>query len=139
MASLSSHRNTAQALDLQFVLPVKAGVQLFAGAIATMDGGFAAPGRTALSLMAFGRCERGIDNRLGADGDVFVTVRCGAFGWANSAGADEITLADIGKDCFIVDDQTVAKTDGGGTRSRAGRVLFVSDDDGVIVAIGPHI
>jgi hypothetical protein len=33
-----------------------------------------------------------------------------------------IVQADIGKACFILDDQTVAKTDGGATRSRAGIV-----------------
>ena len=51
---------------------------------------------------------------------------------AQVTAADAITLADIGKDCFIVDDQTVAKTDGAGTRSRAGRVFDV-DADGVWV------
>ena len=59
-----------------------------------------------------------------------VSVRPSQF--ANSAATDAITLADIGKDCFIVDDQTVAKTDGSGTRSRAGRVFDV-DADGVWV------
>ena len=37
--------------------------------------------------------------------------------FANSAAADAITLADVGADCYMVDDQTVAKTHGGNTRS----------------------
>ena len=35
---------------------------------------------------------------------------------------DAIAQADVGKVCFIVDDQTVAKTNGGNTRSPAGIV-----------------
>lgn len=41
----------------------------------------------------------------------------------------------MGADCFIVDDQTVAKTNGTNTRSRAGIVAAV-DADGVWVQIG---
>ena len=44
---------------------------------------------------------------------------------ANSAAADLIAQADVGKLCHVVDDQTVAKTDGTGTRSRAGIVARV--------------
>ena len=43
-----------------------------------------------------------------------------------------VQVPDIGKDCFIVDDQTVAKTNGANTRSRAGKVFDV-DADGVWV------
>jgi hypothetical protein len=41
-------------------------------------------------------------------------------------------LADVGKQCYLVDDQTVAKTDGTNTRSPAGFVRDV-DADGVWV------
>ncbi len=50
----------------------------------------------------------------------------GIFAYENSSAADEITKADIGKDCYIVDDQSVAKTDGTGTRSVAGKVFDVN-------------
>ena len=56
----------------------------------------------------------------------------GVFPFKNSAAADEITNAEIGSDCYIVDDETVAKTDGTGTRSVAGKVFLV-DDYGVWV------
>ena len=52
--------------------------------------------------------------------------------FGNSTSTDAITLADVGSDCYIVDDQTVAKTNGSGTRSRAGRVFDV-DSEGVWV------
>ena len=45
-------------------------------------------------------------------------------------GSTSITKADVGKDCYAVDDQTVAKTNGGATRSRAGKVVAV-DAQGV--------
>ncbi len=43
-------------------------------------------------------------------------------------------MADIGKLCFIVDDCTVAKTNGSATRSRAGTVEDV-DASGVCVRL----
>lgn len=66
----------------------------------------------------------------GAGGDL-VNIRRGTFRFANSTGADEIALADVGQDCFAVDNQTVALT-GGGVRPRAGRVFDV-DGGGVWV------
>lgn len=67
----------------------------------------------------------------GAGGDS-VNVRRGTFRFANSSGADEITLADVGKDCFAVDNQTVSLTDASGTRPKAGRIFDV-DAGGVWV------
>jgi hypothetical protein len=46
----------------------------------------------------------------------------GWFRFANSAAGDLITIADLGTDCYVVDNQTVAKTSGGATRSIAGKV-----------------
>ena len=68
-----------------------------------------------------GRAEKTVDNTSAA-GAASIEYRTGLFLFANSAAGDLITLADVGKVCFIVDDQTVAKTDGTATRSRAGIV-----------------
>ena len=46
----------------------------------------------------------------------------------NSASSDQITAADIDTVCFVVDDQTVAKTSDGGDRSPAGYVRHVDSD-----------
>ncbi len=70
-----------------------------------------------------GRCEAFVDNSGGADDAVTVKARRGTFRWANSAAGDAITAADIGSDCYIVDDQTVAKTNGTNTRSVAGKIM----------------
>lgn len=45
----------------------------------------------------------------------------------NSGGGDTITLADVGKTCYAVDDQTVALTDGTGTRAPAGLIHNVTE------------
>jgi len=54
-----------------------------------------------------------------------IEFREGVFRYANSAAADLIATADIGAVCYIVDDQTVAKTNGTNTRSPAGAVVDV--------------
>jgi len=64
-------------------------------------------------------------------------VRPGVFKFANSANGDLIAQANVCADCYIVDDNTVALTDGGGTRSRAGKIVGV-DSDGVWVVVGPY-
>ena len=51
-----------------------------------------------------------------------VNYRPGVFRVGNSSAGDAITKADIGAACYIVDDQTVAKTSGTNTRSPAGIV-----------------
>jgi len=76
----------------------------------------------ATTLRGVGRVKETVDNSAGADDAATVDIERGIFRYANSSGADEITAADIGNDCYIVDDQTVAKTDGTSTRSVAGKV-----------------
>jgi len=126
MTALSADRNTPNRSGEDFVRDVAAGVKIFAGAIVALNAtGFATPGATSTTLKALGRAEEQVDNTGGADGAVTVKVRRGLFRFANSAAADEITAADIGNDCYIVDDQTVAKTSGTSTRSIAGKIRDV--------------
>lgn len=70
-----------------------------------------------------------------ADGDVEIWVKGGCYNLRNSAGADAITLADVGREAFLVDDETVARTSANGTRAAAGRIEDV-DAEGVWVALG---
>jgi hypothetical protein len=63
-----------------------------------------------------------------------VVVRTGVFKYGNGSAADAITQADVGQDCFCVDDQTVGRVPATG-RVRAGKVMQV-DSDGVWVAMG---
>jgi len=117
-----------------FVDPVEEAVTIFAGALVCLNAaGNAVPGSTALNLTARGVAKRRADNAAGADGAVSVESEKGVFHFMNDGG-DPIDRADIGGTAYIVDDQTVAATDGTGTRSAAGTIEDV-DATGVWVRI----
>jgi hypothetical protein len=136
MAALIKDRNTPSRAGDKLSLPVATSVLIFAGSIVMLNAtGYATPGATATGQVAAGRAAEQVDNSAGLDGAVNVDVEPGVFQFANSAAADAITIAEVGDTCYIVDDQTVAKTDGTGTRSAAGKVVGV-DSDGVWVRMG---
>jgi hypothetical protein len=123
MPPLTTGRNTPRLTGDDRQGAVAASTKIFAGAIVMRDAaGFLTEGQTATGLVGVGRAEELADNSAGANGDQTVAYRTGCYRYANSAAADEITAADIGAKCYAVDDQTVAKTDGTGTRSPAGIV-----------------
>lgn len=133
MAALSQARNTPERLGRVLGWPVKAATTVHQGSLVVADAGYAAPGRTATGLVALGRAEESVT--AVAAGDAVVRVQAGIYKFGNSAAGDAIAQADAGADCYIVDDQTVAKTSGTNTRSRAGIVVAV-DADGVWVQVG---
>lgn len=133
MPPLTSDRVTEQKLGDVHHGPVEAGVVIYAGALLVRNAaGNIAPGTAATDLVGVGRAAERVDNGGGAAGAEVVRYQGGIYRYANSAGADEITAVDVGKTCFVVDDQTVAKTDGGAARSPAGIVHQV-DSQGVWV------
>lgn len=133
MVALTADRPTPQRQGDEESHPAKGATKIFAGSLVCLDAnGWAAPGSTAVGLIARGRAERYVDNSSGANGDKSVRVRKGTFRWANSGSTDTITRAEIGDPAYVVDDQTVAKTNGGGTRSLAGTIRDV-DAQGVWV------
>lgn len=134
--ALSKERNTVQygsdPVPALLSLPVAASTTVYQGALVVISAGYAAPASTATGLIAAGRAEETADNSAGAAGALSVTVRRGVFKFAN--GADAVAQANVGTNCYIVDDETVAATDGTGTRSVAGTVISV-DSSGVFVEI----
>lgn len=127
MAALTQDRNTVQALGDLRTGGVATATTIFAGAIVLRNAsGWLTKGQTATALVGVGRAEERVVN-AGANGAKSLKYRPGVFRFANSASADEITAADIGKPAFAVDDQTVAKTSGTNTRSVAGFVDAVDD------------
>jgi len=141
MAALTAAKSVNHLGDAPFInllkIPQKASTIVYQGALVVIDAGYAAPGRTATGLVAAGRAERTYDNSAGANGAKTVEVRRGVFAFENSSAGDLIAQTEIGTLCYIVDDQTVAKTNGGATRSIAGRVISVSEGDSkVYVEIG---
>lgn len=130
---LAADRNTQMKDGELIAVPVAANAKIYAGALMVANAaGYAAPGSAAFSLIYLGRAEESVDNTGGLDGAKTVLVRRGkAFKYKNS-GADAVTQAELGRPCYIADDETVAKTSGG-TRSVAGIVVGV-EADGVWVA-----
>ncbi|MDH0494253.1 hypothetical protein [Comamonas aquatica] len=132
MAALTSDRNTKRRDGRGLTLPMAGATTIHLGAIVCVNAsGFAVPGSASATLKPAGVAFASARNPGSAGAErvkVDKTVAC----FANSAAADAITLADIGADCYIVDDQTVAKTSATNTRSVAGKVFDV-DAEGVWV------
>ncbi len=140
MTALAKSRNTprygAEPMPAKHAVKMKANTKGYLGGIAVIDAGYAAPGREATGLLAYGIFCADVDNVGGSAGAKTAEIMSGCFKFANSAAGDLIAQADVGKLCYIVDDQTVAKTDNSAARSVAGRIESV-DPDGVWVLMGP--
>jgi hypothetical protein len=134
MTAMSQARQPVQTEGKYSTTPVKGAATIFQGALVVADAGLAVPGKTALNLVVLGVADQGVNNSAGADGAKKVTTERGTFKFFNLA-ADAIVAGDVGKDCYLVDDQTVAKTSGANTRSVAGKIINV-DSDGVFVRVG---
>jgi len=131
MTALSKGRKTSARMGLEYMAPVAAATKIWQGAIVVLDAsGNAAPATMATGLVAAGGAQATVDNSAGAAGDMTVVIEKGVFAYANSAAGDLITRAEIGDTAYLVDDQTVAKTDATGTRSAAGKIMDV-DAEGV--------
>jgi hypothetical protein len=134
MTALAADRNTLSRDARDFEWPVATATKIYAGAIVCINSsGYATKGATSTTLKTVGVAQEQVDN-AGADGDKTIKVRRGCFRFANSSAGDAIARADIGADCYVVDDQTVAKTNGTSTRSVAGKIRDV-DSGGVWVEI----
>jgi hypothetical protein len=104
------------------------------GIVCLTAAGFATPGAVATTLRTVGIAVQPVDATGLASGDVQVECFQGIARLGNSSAGDLIVQADVGLDCYIVDDQTVAKTNGTSTRSVCGKVVAV-DASGVWVRV----
>ena len=134
MAALTADRNTFYKDGEELPFAVAANVVIYAGSLVVANAtGYAAPGSAVAGLIALGRAEEYVNNNPGADGAKLVRVRRKkAFLFANST-TDPVVQADIGKSCYIQDDQTVCHTATG--KSIAGTVVGL-EAAGVWVHIG---
>ena len=132
---LSAPRNTPAIDGVDRVVGVAANAVCYQGGLACQNAaGFAVPGAVATTLIALGRFEETVRGTA-VNGGASVRIRRGIFKFKNSGGGDAITIAHRGLDCFVVDDEQVALTNGTNTRSRAG-VIHDVEPDGVWVRIG---
>ena len=132
---LTQDRDTPERAGDLYEYPVAATALIYAGAIVVLDAaGNAEPGATALNKTAVGRAEERADNAVGAAADINVKVKPGVFKFKNDV-THTIDKTHVGGTAYIVDDETVASTDGTGTRSAAGVIKQV-ETDGVWVKLG---
>lgn len=140
MTAQSNDRQINRRSGSQRSRPVKANAAIYQGGLVAMLAGVAIAARAATTraeldaMRIDGIAEAGVTGGA-SDGLVKVPTTDGVFLFANSASTDAITLADIGNPAFAVDDQTVAKTVGGGARPIAGKIIDV-ETLGVWVEVG---
>lgn len=128
--------NGTQVVPMMFDLPMKADAVIYSGGVVCTDStGYAIPGDEALGLIVRGVAQESKSNAGGASGDKRVRVFAGCFKLKNSTAGEAIAITGVGKNCYLVDDEQVSKTDASGTRSLAGVVVAV-DTDGVWVLLG---
>lgn len=134
MTATTEPRNTLRRNAVRLHAVVNSGATLYAGTLATLltATGAAVPAGTANAGPAVGVA---LDTVTG-DGVKTIELERGyAWRFANSASTDEITKGDIGATCYMVDNQTVAKTDNSAARKAAGKIIDV-DAQGVWVLVG---
>lgn len=134
--ALSANRNTVERANNLFHFPVAASTKIYQGSLVCINAsGLAVPASTSTTLKCVGRAEQLADNSVGLASAINIQVKRGCFKFANSASADLIALKDIGTNAYLVDDQTVALTNGTNTRSIAGIIRDVDSDGGVWIEI----
>lgn len=151
MAALAENKETIRSgvnVD-QYVYGVAASATIYVGALVILASGYARPGRLgqgadntakaadAATYQAVGVCAREVRGTA-VDGESQVLVHSGEFIFENASAGDAVTIAEIGKDVYILDDQTVAKTNPNNVRARAGKCVNV-DASGVYVRVGPGV
>jgi hypothetical protein len=134
MAALTAARSTLARLTPRTrTVPVAANAVIQQGGQVQINAaGFAVPASATVANITIGMAKAAVNNTGGANGALTVDVDRGVFRFANSAAADLIARTEIGATVYVVDDQTVAKTNGGATRPAAGKCFDV-DASGVWV------
>lgn len=123
--TLSAARGTPKQARGPRAYPVAASTKTYKGGIAVLSAGYAKPGSTALNLLPVGMFIETVDNSAGVAGAQVAHVEEGVF-LLDVSSTDPVAQADVGGDVYIVDDETIAKTSGTNTRSKAGKLVGLS-------------
>lgn len=112
---------------------VNTAATLYAGTMVTRltASGNLVPAGTASAGVAVGVAE----DTVTGDGVKNCEYSRGCYQFKNSASGDLIAAGDIGNTCYVVDNETVAKTDNSAARKAAGKIIDV-DANGVWVEVG---
>jgi hypothetical protein len=122
MTALTAARATKEREAFETGYAVDAGVKVIGGGMVAFGAtGYARPAANATTSRCMGVAMETVDNTAGAAGAATVKVRRSCFSFATT----DVTLADVGKDCWAVDDQTVTKTQPGSNPAKAGVIVAV--------------
>lgn len=136
MTATTTDRRTASRPGRDLALGVKASTLIPAGVIVAKDtSGRAVNGTATATDLVLGVSKEQADNSGGADNAIKVPIARGIWCFGNSASGDLIAASEIGLTCYVVDNQTVAKTDNSSARPAAGKVHDVGPE-GVWVDFG---
>ncbi|TAN59652.1 hypothetical protein EPN18_10140 [bacterium] len=103
--ALTEDRDTSMREGVFHSFGAGANSKIFAGSIGAVNAaGYAVPASDTAGLRVVGRVDSRVDNTGGADGALTVVMREGVFKFAGSG----LTSADVGKQCYVVDDQTIS-------------------------------
>jgi len=122
-------------------LGLKASATVYPGCIVATDAtGFAVNGATSATLKVWGILKAPASagspiTNSGASGSIVIEVQQGVFGFDN-AGADPVTIADIGALVYLVDNVTIARTSNSSARSVAGEMMGLDANGQVYVRLG---
>lgn len=138
MAATAARNTQTRQIRTQLSLPLKANAKVYEGCLVAVDAtGYLVNGATATSLIVMGIADTSVDNTGGADGALTVNVLC-CQAYLGNSGSDAVTQAQVGSTVYMVDNDTVSKTNGTSTESAAG-VCTGLDANGVWVSLAVGI
>lgn len=138
-AAVNAQQRSDKPIPDFIVLPVAANASIFAGTMVALNAsGYAIMAGNAgdPTQIVLGRADgpggisttADVVDTSGVNGTLTVKVRQGAFWYVNNSS--NIAITDIGKPAYAVDDHTIDKTDGAGTRPYAGIITDVDTSTG---------
>lgn len=113
MAALTADRKIiSKWTGRTMAIPVAASTTIYNGALVAVNtSGYAVPAANTVGFRVIGVATKKADNSSGSAGDISVQVSTGVFAFKNDA--DAIAQADVGRRCYVQDDQTVQDENGG--------------------------
>lgn len=136
MAALTTQRMTLETRFKNKAFPLNASTKAWQGGIACLDTstGHVTKGQAGTTFKKIGEFAETVDNSAGGDGALSVLVsldREVVARWYDNDSGTAVTAANVGSDCYILDDHTVTGASSG--NSVAGRVWAVDSVKGVLV------
>lgn len=140
MAALTGERDTPKR-HRNYVesYPCKGNAKAYSGGLAAADAnGYLVKAADLANYKVLGRLQASFDTTATgpdgvlADGAIEREVESGIHLYKTTSDANAITVADIGKFAYVVDDQTVARAAGTANSVKAGKVIGLRDGQVVL-------